>query len=147
MKDERDFEAVENNIVDALLGAAAFRTEANLREIHIIRDERELFKFKIHALTEDELLRCRKLSTKNRGRRDEETNWNLFTAQAIYMSTVDEDKKLLWQNKEVWQKLGVASGVEVITKVLTPSEKAKIFEAIETISGYDDELDGLIQNL
>lgn len=140
-------ERVEKNIVDALLGAAAFRTEEKLCEIKIVRDERELFKFKIHGLTEDEFTKCRKQNTKNRGRRDEETNWTRYAAQVIYEATVAEDKKLLWQNHEVWDALNVVTGVDVVNLVLTPAEKTKILEAVENISGFDDNLDGLIKNL
>lgn len=143
-----DLEAFENNVVDALLQAAAYRTETVQREIHVVRNEVELFKFKIHPLTEDDLSKCRRQNTKNRGRRDEETNWSRYASQAIYEATDADDKKRLWQNPEVREKLNLASGVDVIQAVLTPAERAKIFETIESISGYDNEdLDGLIQNL
>lgn len=140
-------ERVEQNIVEALLGAAAFRTEQKLCEIKIERDGKILFTFKIHGLTEDEFTKCRKQNTKNRGRRDEETNWTRYAAQVIYEATVADDKKLLWQNHEGWQALNVVSGVDVVNQVLTPAEKSKILEAVESISGFDDNLDGLIQNL
>lgn len=143
MNDEKIF---ENNIVDALLNAAAFRTEENLREIVIKRDERELFRFKIHGLDEDTLNRCRKSATKNRGRRDEEVDWSRYSAQVIYEATVDDDKKTLWQNREVWQKLDAVTGSDVIYKVLMPAERAKIIEAIESLSGYDGDLDLQIKN-
>lgn len=136
----------EKNIVDALLGAAAFRTEEKLAEIHVKRGDDELFSFKIHGLNEDEFSRCRKLHTKNRGRRDEETDWTRYAAQVIYEATVADDKKLLWQNHEVWQKLNVATGTDVVNLVLTPAEKSKILEAVEKLSGFDDDLDSLIKN-
>ena len=142
-----DIERTETNIVEALLGAAALRTEETLREIHIIRNDRELFKFKIHGLTEDEFSKCRKQNTKNRGRRDEETNWARYSAQVVYEATVADDKKNLWQNHEVWQGLNVASGVDVINRVLTPAERAKVVEAVESISGFDDNLDDMIKNV
>ena len=140
-------ERVEKNIVEALLGAAAFRTEQKLCEIKIVRDERDMFSFKIHGLTEDEFTKCRRQSTKNRGRRDEETNWTRYAAQVIYEATVADDKQRIWQNHEVWDALNVASGVDVVNAVLTPAEKTKILEAVENISGFDDNLDGLIKNL
>ena len=137
----------EKNIVDALLGAAAFRTEQKLCEIKIVRDDKTLFTFKIHGLTEDEFTKCRRQNTKNRGRRDEETNWTRYAAQVIYEATVADDKQRIWQNHEVWDALNVASGVDVVNAVLTPAEKTKILEAVENISGFDDNLDGLIKNL
>ena len=147
MENEFEIEKFETNVVDALLGAAAFRAEEQLRKIHVIRDERELFTFKIHGLNEDEIARCRRQNTRNRGRRDEEVNGSRFTAQLIYEATVAEDKKRLWQNHEVWEKLNVAGGVDVILKVLTPGEKSRIVEEIEKLSLYDDDLDDLIKNV
>ena len=114
MKNEMELEQFETNVVDALLGAAAFCAEEQLRQVHIIRNERELFTFKIHGLTEDEFARCRKQNRRNRGRRDEEFDTSRFTAQVVYEATVAEDKKRLWQNHEVWQKLEVASGIDVV---------------------------------
>lgn len=147
MENEFEREQFETNVVDALLGAAAFCTEEQLRQVRIIRNERELFTFKIHGLNEDEFARCRRQNTRNRGRRDEEINGSRFTAQLIYEATVAEDKKRLWQNHEVWEKLNVASGIDVVLKVLTPAEKSKIVEAIEAISLLDDNLDDLIKNV
>lgn len=146
MNDERELDNFENNVVDALLGAAAFRTEEKIRVVRIIRNERELFSFKIHGLNEDDFARCRKQNTRNRGRRDEEVNWTRYAAQVIYEATVADDKKLLWQNHEVWQRLNVATGVDVVYNVLTPAERAKIVETVESISGFDDNLDELIKN-
>lgn len=143
----KDTDQFEDNIVDALMGAAAYRTEEQLREITIVRGEQALFKFRIHGLTEDEFVRCRRQNTKNRGRRDEEINWIRYSAQVVYEATVVDDKKLLWQNHEVRDRLGVSSAVDVVLKVLTPAERAKIVEAVESISGFDDDLDGMIQNL
>ena len=147
MENKTELEKFETNVVDALLGAAAFCTEEKFRQVHIIRNERELFTFKIHGLTEDEFARCRRQNTRNRGRRDEELNGSRFAAQIVYEATVAEDKKLLWQNHEVWQKLNVASGVDVILKVLTPAERAKIAETVDNISGFNDDLDDLIKNV
>ena len=139
---------LEDNIVDALLGAAAYRTEEQLREINIVRGERTFFKFKVHGLTEDEFIRCRRQNTKNRGRRDELVDWIRYSGQVIYEATTADDKKRLWQNHDVWDGLNVASGVDVVLKVLTPAERAKILEVIESISGFDDiDLDTLVQNL
>lgn len=143
----KDTDQFEDNIVDALMGAAAYRTEEQLREITIVRGEQALFKFRIHGLTEDEFVRCRRQNTKNRGKRDEEINWVRYSAQVVYEATVADDKKLLWQNHEVRDRLGVSSAVDVVLKVLTPAERAKIVEAVESISGFDDDLDGMIQNL
>lgn len=136
---------IEQNIVDALLGAAAFRTERNTATVRIIRDDTELFSFEVGGLTEDEFNRCRKLNTKNRGKRDEETDWSRYAAQVIYEATSADDKKRIWQNKEAWERFNVASGVDVVNYVLMPAEKSKILETIESLSGFNDDLDNIIQ--
>ncbi|MBR3748116.1 MAG: hypothetical protein IKP64_00665 [Selenomonadaceae bacterium] len=71
----------------------------------------------------------------------------LTPAQIVYEATVAEDKKLLWQNHEVWEKLNVASGIDVILKILTYAERAKILETVENISGFDENLDDFIKNV
>ena len=63
-------EITEKNIVDALLGAAAFRRKEKLCQTFVERDGETLFTFKIHSLDEDEFAKCRKQNTKNCGRRD-----------------------------------------------------------------------------
>lgn len=137
----------ESNIVDALLNAAAFRSETNLREVVIKRGAIEMFRFKIHGVDEDTVNKCRKLATKNRGRRDETVDWLRNAANLIYEATVDDDKKRLWNNREVWQRLDCVTGSDVVMKCLTPAERAKIVEVIENISGYDDDgLDDFIKN-
>lgn len=138
----------ENNIVEALMGAAAFRSNDNLREVVIQRGDRELFRFKIHGVDEDTVNKCRKLATKNRGRRDETVDWLRNAANLIYEATVDDDKQRFWNNREVWQKLDCVTGSDVVMKCLTPAERAKIVEVIENISGYDDNgLDDFIKNV
>ena len=145
MNDE-ELEEVESNIVDALLDAAAYRTgDDKKRIVNIKRNGRTLFKFTIEPLTEDEWRKCRRQNTANK--RNAELNDSRFLAQAIYEATVEEDKRRIWQNKEIWEKLNVATGTDVVNIVLTPGEKAKITEVLSEISGYDDDLDGMIQSL
>lgn len=141
--DEQNF---ENNVVDALLGAAQFRANPVHRKITI---ERAGFSFEIHGVNEDEVARAQKLSTKNRGRRNEETDWGRYAAQLIFFATVDEDQKRLWNNREVWEKLDCVTGADVVYKCLTPAERAQVVSVIEKLSGYDDsdlDIDDAIKN-
>lgn len=147
MNDE-ELEKVEGNIVDALLEAAAFRTGNNARRlISIKRDGRILFKFTIEAIDEDTWRKCRRQNLINKGKRSEELNSARFLAQAIYEATIEEDKKRLWQNQAVWNKLDVASGIDVVNIILTPGEKTKIAEVLEELGGYDDDLDDIVSSL
>lgn len=125
----------EGDIVNALLNAADFRTNSEPRKITI---ERAGFSFEIQAVNEDNVARAQKLSTKNRGRRNEETDWQRYAAHLIYFATVDDDKARIWDNRDVWQALNAVNGADVIYKCLTPAERAEIVSIIEKISGYDD---------
>lgn len=143
-----DAEKFEQDIVSALLEAGSWRKDNVIREVQIVRDEQIKFSFKVESLTEDEWRKCRRQNTNNKGRRTEELDESRFLSQIIYEATVEEDKQRLWRNREVWKKLGVASGIDVVNQILKPAEKAKIVEVISNISGYDDEenLDEMIKN-
>ena len=144
---ETQLEKIENNIVDALMEAASFRTsEDNRRKISIKRDGKILFEFTIEPLNEDDWSKCRRQNLRNKGKRSEELDNARYLAQAIYEATIDEDKTRLWKNPEVWRKLNVASGVDVVNLVLTPGEKAAIGDILLDIGGFNDELDGIIKN-
>ena len=147
MNDE-ELEQVENGLVGALMEAASYLDGADKRRlITIKRYDRVLFKFTIEPITEDVWQKCRRQNLMNRGKATEELNNSRFLAQAIYEATVDEDKQRLWQNRDVWQKLNVASGVDVVNLVLTPAEKTAIANKLSEISGFDDDgLDDLIKN-
>lgn len=144
---EEQLDKIEGNIVDALMEAASFRTgEDKRRPINIKRGGKTLFRFTIEPLNEDDWSKCRRQNLRNKGKRSEELDNARYLAQAIYEATIDEDKTRLWKNPEVWRKLNVASGVDVVNLVLTPGEKAAIGDILLDIGGFNDELDGIIKN-
>lgn len=144
---ETQLEKIEGDIVNALMEAASFRSgEDKRRKVLIKRNDKILFEFTVEPLNEDDWSRCRRENLKNKNKPTEELNNARYLAQAIFMATIDEDKKRLWNNREVWLKLNVGSGVDVVNLVLTPGEKAKIGEVLLDIGGYNDELDDLIKN-
>ena len=145
---DKELDARENNIVDALLEAATLRApEQNRRTVVIKRGERTLFSFTVEGLTEDDWRKCRSQNLKNRGKRNEELDTARFLSQAIFEATVEEDKNRLWRNKSAQKKLDAATPVDVVNAVLTPGEKSRIAEVLESISGYaEDELDIVIKN-
>ena len=136
----------EQSIFDALVGAANFRANNGTRKIKI---ERANFSFCVQGVDEDRVLKCRKLATKNRGRNNESTDWSKYASYLIYNATTPEDRKTLWDNRDVWQALDCVCGADVVFKCLTPAERAKVVSIIETLSGYDDnevDLDATIEN-
>ncbi len=144
---DAELEKFDGDIADALLGAAAYRDgEDKRRKVTIKRKGKEIFSFMIEPLSEEEFDRCRRENTKNRGRRNEELDGSRFVAQLIYEATIDEDKKRLWKNKTVWEKLNVASGVDVVQKVLTPAERSMLENTLLDMVGYGDDLSEMIKN-
>ena len=143
----------ENDILGGLLKAADFRDDPDeIVPIEIVRNNVVLITFHIHPLSEDELLACRKKSTtyvrnKQVGTKvAESVNGAKYRSEAIYLATTDEDRAKIWDNKQVWNKLNVLCGVDVIDAVLKGGEKAAVYEKIEEISGYNEDLDGTVKN-
>lgn len=138
---------IEGNIVDALLQAAAYRNVENHRQpVKIVRNKKVLFRFTIEALDEDTWRRCRAQNTRTRGK-SEELNEARFLSQLIYEATIEEDKQRVWNNKAVWKQLNVLTGVDVVNAVLLPAEKIKLAEELEKLSGYNEDLDEMIESL
>lgn len=145
---DEELSKVEANIVDALLEAAAYRnTENNRRLISIKRNGKILFKFAIESIDEDTWRKCRRQNLLNKGRRSEELDNARFLAQAIYEATIPEDQSRVWNNQEIWRKLNVASGTDVVNLILTPAEKTRLAEVLEELGGYDDDLEDMVKNL
>ena len=144
---ETELEDYEGDIVNALLEASSYRTDdGENKPVRIVRNKKKLFEFTIHPLNDDEWAKCRRQNLKNRGKRNETLDNARFASQVIYTATIDEDRAKLWDNKGVWDKLNVASGVDVVNAVLKPGEKTAILEVINEICGYGDETDEFIKN-
>ena len=142
---EEGYKQFDGNLADALLKASDFKNELEA-EMKIVRNKVLLFQFKIHPLSEADYNRIREKNIKHRGKKDEKLDLVRYRSNLIYEATTDEDRKRLWNQREIWDKLDVASGVDVITEVLNPGEKQKIIDAIDAISGYSDDLDGIVKN-
>ena len=148
---EEELEQIDSNITDALLEAANYSLTEDgkkiQREIVITRKEKVLFTFRIEPIDEDTFRKCRRQNTRNKGKRSEEIDESRWAAQIIYEATIDTDKERLWKNREAWQRLNVASGVDVVNIVLTPGEKSAILEELLRIGSYNDDLEDLIKNV
>lgn len=143
----------ENDILAGMLKAADFRDDPDeIVNIEIIRKGVLLFSFHIRPLSEDEFTECRKKSTnyvrnKQVGTKvAESVNGAQYRARAIYTATVDEDKEKTWDNHNLWRQLGVNTGIDVIDAVLKGGEKSSVYDKIEEISAYNDDLEGTTKN-
>lgn len=139
----------EEDIIAAMLSAAEYKTEETVT-IKIIRDKKEYFSFKVHALGEEEANQSRKRWTKYVRNKQigikfaEETDSSKFRSSLIYKATVDGDRERLWDNKQVWKGL-IAKGYQIVTAldvieaVLLGGEKDMIIDQINKLSGFNSE--------
>lgn len=134
----------EDAILRGLLEAANNK-EVQTATLEIARGGKVLFRFRVRPLTEAEYNHCRDMTTKPIRRNglvvSEETNHTRFRSMLIHTATVDEDRKVIWDNKEAWNRLNVASGVDLIDVVLLAGEKAAVLERIEQLSGFGVDLE------
>ena len=145
---DSDLEKIDSNIADVLLGAAGYlQGEDKKQPIQIKRNGKALFTFTIEPLDEKTMEKCRRQNTKNRGRRNEEFDGNRYVAQLIYEATVEEDKKRLWKNREVWDKLNIASGADAVQAILTPAERAELENIMLDMLGFNEDLSSMIEPL
>lgn len=148
--------ANEEDFIQGLLEAAEYAEEETQR-IEIVRGGKLYFAFHIRPLSAEEYDKCRQKNTKYVRNKQfgikvpENTNRVKYQSQVIYTATVDEDKKKLWDNRKIWDALNakkdrVINGLDVIEITLKAGEKDRILEAIDKLSGYDDELEETAKN-
>ncbi len=159
MTEDRDFtaeetknqsRAFEGDILRGVLESAGFsETEDEYRTIEVARKGKVLFTFRIRPLTEEEYEKCKKRNTKYVRNKQlgikmpEDTNNVKYRSDLIYTATVEEDRKKLWDNRQIWNALSekgadVLTATDVIDIVLKPGEKAAVVEQIDQISGFED---------
>lgn len=148
--------ANEDVFLKNVLEAANFENDESLNQkITIKRGDKVMFSFTVHPLSSEQIEECRKTATKTyknpQGRHlpriEGDTDMVKFRAQEIYEATVEDDKRKLWENKKIQNKLNVFLGVDVITKVLMAGEIASIVNIIDSISKYDTDEDDYISDL
>lgn len=148
--------ANEEDFIQGLIDASEFVSEETQR-IEIIREGRLFFAFRIRPLGSEEYEKCKKKHTKYVRNKQlgmkvpDETNRVKYQSEIIYAATVDEDREKLWDNRKVWDALNakkdrIMNGLDVIEYTLKAGEKDRILEAIDTLSGYGDNLEEVAKN-
>ncbi len=124
----------------------AMETVTRYEVFKVVRDGKELFAFRVRGLDDEELEKCRDQATKVvKDRRfgslavPRDFNTAKFNSLVIYAATHPEDRKVLWDNKTLWEKAGVVAGWQLVDKVLLRGEKERVIELIEKLSGFGDE--------
>lgn len=151
---DEELKTYDGDILHALLAAANYQqSEDETYIMRVVRKKVVLFTFRVRPLSEEQYDRCREKNTKYvRNKRigvkvPESTNSVRYRSQLIYEATIPEDRAKIWDNKQMWEKLNVASGIDAIDKILMSGEKDKILEQIDAISGFDNnELEETTKN-
>lgn len=140
----------ELDLVERLLMAANYKEDVdNIVEIDIIRKGEVLFTVHIHPIGDDDVAKANKeaaIMVKNPNGRhlpkvQADSDRSKYKSWLIYLATTKEDQKKIWGNPKLMEKLGAFQPWEVIDKLLTIGDKAKMLEKITEISGLDDEED------
>lgn len=137
----------ENTILRDVTGVLeAMETITAYEVFEVVRDGKKLFSFRVRGLDDSEFEKCRDQATKvAKDRRlgnlavPREFNAAKFNSLVIYTATHPDDKKAIWDNKDLWAKADVVTGWQLVDKVLKRGEKEKCIELIEELSGYSDE--------
>lgn len=146
----------EEDLIQGLIDAAGYSREET-QHIEIIRDGKLYFAFDIRPLSEEEYDKCKKKWTKYVRNKQfgmklpEETNNVKYRAALIHTATIHADKEKLWDNKKVWESLRskglqILSGLDVIEYCLKAGEKDKVIACIDTLSGYDSNMEEVAKN-
>lgn len=146
----------EDDFIQGLIDAASY-TSDEVQHIEIARGGRVYFAFDIRPLSEEEYDRCKKKYTKYVRNKQlgmklpEETNSVKYRDLLIYTATTDEYKTKLWDNKTIWEALRakglqIMNGLDVIEYSLKAGEKDKVLECIDTLSGYDNNMEEVAKN-
>ena len=124
----------------------AMETIIEYKLFEVIRDGKKLYSFRVRGLDDSEFEKCRDQATKvAKDRRlgnlavPREFNSAKFNSLIVYTATHPDDKKVIWDNKDLWAKADVVTVWQLVDKVLKRGEKEKCIELIESLSGYTDE--------
>lgn len=146
----------EEEIIQGLISAADFKTETR-KEIEIVRNGKVYFRFRVQPLTEEEYQKCREKHTTYKRNKNigikfaESTNSSKYRDALIYKATVPEDREKLWDNKKVWnalinKEIQIMNGLDVIEYTLMAGEKERVIDVIDSISGYENQLEEVVKN-
>lgn len=146
-------EYYEDDILGGLLASAGFKdNEAEIHPIEIERDGKVVLKFHIRPLADSEYNKAKENNSKYAKNKQlgikfiESTDNSRYRSELIYIATIEEDRKKIWDNKEAWKKLNVLSGTDLVGIVLKAGEKAAVLELLDSISGYSIVLEGTAKN-
>jgi hypothetical protein len=149
-ENKKELLAAEDTILKDVGGVLeAMETVTQYDTFPVIRNGKKLFSFRVRGLDDEEMEKCRDESTKMvKNKRlgvavPGEFNSAKFNSLLVYYATHPDDRKWLWDNKELQQTAEVLSGWQVVDAVLRYGEKEAVIEMMEELSGRDDDTEGL----
>ena len=126
----------ELDLMEGVLEAADSKNYNKMRKsIEIKRKGKNLFNFKIHSLSREEISKL-----------DEKYTAEEYSLQKIYLATIDIDREKIWDDEEIQNQLrkkgfSISTGIDVIQAVLEENEIKEVNAKIDKISGiYASEL-------
>lgn len=145
--DKEELLAIEENALQDISGVLqAMETMEEYETFRVIRNGKELFSFRIRGLDDEEMEKCRTDATKmvkskRLGGITVPADFNVakHNSLLIVQATHPEDKKLIWDNKDLQKRAKAVTAWQMVDKVLRSGEKERVIELIEKLSGYDDE--------
>ena len=138
-------EEQEYDLLTGLLEAAGYK--ATVTAVDVKRNGKHMFTFHIHPISEKDTADARRKATsympnpggKNLPPIEKDADISLYRSWKIFLATTDEDKQLIWGNKELKAKLNIVQSVETVDALLTAGEKDAICDLIDEISGFGSD--------
>ncbi len=155
--EERDdlLRSQADTILEGII-AAAENVAEETQDVTIERAGRKFFKLTIRPVSDKKSKELRKKCTvysKNKTygvRLPEDTDMTKYRSMLIYEATVNKDET--WDNKLLWKALEsrypIVTGWQTVDCVLLAGEKDRLMDAINALSGYqdEDELEETVKN-
>ena len=143
----------EAELLQGLLDLAGTKDDpGSHRRMRIWRGGALKIEFRVRPLSEDEQMACIRGASKyapakpGQPKRALDTDRALYRSLLIYTATVDEDRAKLWDSKRAQEAYGVLRAADMVDMALLAGEKDRVVDAIEEISGYAGEAEGLAGN-
>lgn len=145
--------AYEDDILGGLMAAANYVNDKNeVKEFPIVRNGAIVLSVHFRPVSEVENTKCKKDNStykKMKGTGAKvltETDNSRYRSQLIYTATTDEDREKIWDNKEMWKKVNVLNGIDLIDVVMKAGEKDRAIELISEISGFGEDPEETAKN-
>lgn len=142
----------EDSLLRGLLEAGSYKDDEEFRKkIEIKRGGKTLFSFTVRPMDEDEEIACYRKATpkvpnpngRHLPRVDGRTNTAEMRSWKIYMATIEEDRRRIWDNPEYKRQKGLIKPTEVIDSLLRSGDKDQVIAVIDRISGSRGDNDAV----